>query len=128
MMLGDSHLFLNWWANFQIWMTQIFGPSGPLRGPIIAFVGITILGYVIYYAVSSGGILFGAWPARARRTNRVEFAGVGTVWGTDRELEELLRQGNFKSLGGKSTSTAYVSTDDEGNELGHIRVTRWSGD
>lgn len=128
MMLGDSNLFLNWWNGFQTWLIQLFGSSGPFRGPLIAFVGISVVGYVIYYAVSSGGILFGAWPAKARRTNRVEFTGVGTVWGTDRELQELLRMGNYQSLSGKEHSTSYVSTDDEGNELSSIRVTRWSSD
>ena len=126
-----SGLALNitlWTNQFKAWLDFMIGNDGVLKGPLIAFVAISIVGYAIYYATTSGGILFGAFHPKVRRDNRVAFEGAGTVWGSDRELQELLAMGNYQKLSGKASSTDYVSADEEGNELSKIRVTRWSSD
>ena len=117
-----------WTTQFKAWLDFMLGSSGVLRGPLIAFLAVTLAGYAIYYVTTSGGILFGTFSMRTRRDNRVQFEGVGTVWGTDRELHELLAMGNYQKLSGKATTTDYVSADAEGNEQSKIQVTRWSGD
>ena len=117
-----------WTLGFQNGIDFMIGRQGILRGPLIAFLAITIVGYAIYYVTTSGGILFGSFHPKVRRDNRVAFEGAGTVWGSDRELQELLAMGNYQKLSGKATSTDYVSADEEGNEVSKIRVTRWSSD
>jgi hypothetical protein len=128
-------MFVNWgldvqaWSDaFMKWRAFMIGDEGVLRGPLIAFLAVSIVGYAIYYVTTSGGILFGSFHPKVRRDNRVAFEGAGTVWGSDRELQELLAMGNYQKLSGKATSTDYVSADEEGNEVSKIRVTRWSSD
>ncbi len=118
-----------WVTQFKQWLDFMIGnPNGVLRGPLIAFVGITLAGAAIYYARTSAGILFGVWSPKARRKNRIEFAGAGTVWGTDRELSELLAFSDYQRVSGKPTTDTYVSLDAEGSEQSEIKVTRWSSD
>jgi hypothetical protein len=120
-----------WAAQWQTWMTFMFGYAptmGVLTGPLIAFLAVTLAGYAIYYVSTSGGILFGAWTPKVRRANRIQFDGAGTVWGSDRELQELLAFGDYQKVEGKATTQTYVSISDQGEEQSQIRVTRWSGD
>lgn len=111
-----------WSAVFGAWLDFMLGPSGVLRGPIVAFVGISIAGMAIYYVVTSMGILF-----TPSRRNRVRFVGAGTVWGTDREVDDLLSMG-YERVDGKPQTSTYVLRDDDGTELSMIKVTRWQPD
>ncbi len=127
-MLGGLGLNIDLWTTqFKGWIDFLIGPSGFLRGPLVAYVGIALVGYAIYYALSSGGILFGSLHPSARR-NRVSFEGAGTVWGSDRELKDLLNMGDYQRVEGKATTTDYVSIDADGNEQSKIQVTKWSSD
>ena len=117
-----------WTLGFQRGIDFLIGPTGLLRGPALAFLAITIVGYAIYYGTSIAGVMFGTFSMRTKRVNRLQFEGAGTVWGTDRELQAMLNMGDYQKLSGKATTEDYVSTDAEGNEQSKLTVTRWSTD
>jgi hypothetical protein len=127
-MFGLDFNLVGWDTNFRNWLDAMLGGNGVLRGPLIACVAISIVGYVIYCVTTSSGVLFGNFAPKVRRNNQIAFEGAGTVWGSDRELKELMAFGNYQKLGEHSATGNYVSVDDQGNELSQIRVTRWSSD
>jgi hypothetical protein len=120
-----------WRDTFNMWVDRFLGDAqgnggGLFRGPLIAYLGITIVGVILY---RGRGFLASLFNAPIVRNNRVEFKGVeGVSWGTDQEVDDLLAMGNYQKLSGKKTTDEYVSVDDEGNEQSRIKVTRWSGD
>lgn len=130
--------FTNWQMNFDLWQNTFNtwvdrflgdasgGGGGLLRGPLIAFLGITVVSAILFYG---RGFLAQLFNAPIVRNNRVEFKGVeGASWGTDKEVDALLEMGNYQKLSGKPQTDEYVSVDNEGNEQSRIKVTRWSSD
>ncbi len=117
-----------WTSGFQRWLDYLLGANGVLRGPLIAFVAISLVSAAIYYVLSAQGILFGSHTPKVRRDNRVAFEGAGTVWASDQELNAMIKDVGYEKVEGRATSTDYVATDEEGNELSKIKVTRWSSD
>ena len=115
-----------WRDTFNNWVSALIGNGGLLSGPLIAWLGITIVGMIVYQA---RGFLSRLFNAPHVRNNRVEFAGVqGATWGTDKETDDLLEMGNYQKLSGKAHTDEFVSIDEEGHEQSKIKVTRWSGD
>jgi len=120
-----------WRDSFNLWIDRYIGDGpqgtgGIFRGPLIAFLAITIVTLVVYHGRDFLSRLFNAPMVR---NNRVEFQGVaGATWGTDQQVDDLLKMGNYQELSGRKTTREYVSTDEEGNEQSRIKVSRWSSD
>jgi len=137
-MFGGASPLFNvqlWVESWGTWIRFMIGPGGSgqnqglLWGAIILFVAIVVAERAIYFGQDSLAALFGGrLLKRTTRNQAVEFAGVGTVWGSEREVNDLLKMGNYQELRGKETTTDYVSVDDQGHEQSRIKVHRWSGD
>lgn len=92
--------FANWQMNLDLWrdtfntwvdlyLGDASGDGGGLvRGPLIAFLAITIVGAILFHGREFLSQLF---SAPLVRNNRVGFKGVEDAsWGTDKEVDELL--------------------------------------
>jgi len=125
-------MFENFGINVQFWVDRfkegldfVIGNNGVLKGPLIAFIAITVVGLVIEEIGKVVGILFGV---KNPRLTQVTFAGAGSVWASSEEVNDLLEWGQYQKVGRRLDSSDYVALDSEGRELSRITVTRWLGD
>jgi hypothetical protein len=116
-----------WTDGFKNGIDFMIGNNGFIKGPLIAFIAIVIVGFAADTALNIAEKLFGT-NRHGTRLNQMAFAGADTVWGSDKETKEMLKFGQYQRLGEKRSTDEYVSIDAEGREQSRLSVTRWSGD